>query len=294
VHLLDLEVYRAYLYKDYLTRGRKHLDVTTRYSHLVDIKEYFRWMRRAGLIEKDPSLDLQLPRMPRRLRQVWLTPEEFEQVLARAGRHGKTWLREQAILEVFWATGIRRKELIGLDIGDIDFEKRIIKVRNGKAEKERYVPIAERACVAVKRYLRWLRPRMANLASGDAVFLDRDGERFQPQRVSRLVRQLISRSGVQKRGACNLFRHGTAVHMLNNGADIRQVQEMLGHADITTTQVYAHVAIESLQRVYERTHPACRPPAKRGVAQGSGPGAEGGHLAGRGGSDPGHFGESPR
>jgi integrase/recombinase XerD len=198
-----------------------------------------------------------LPRLPRRLRQVWLEPDEAEQVLARAARHGRTFLRDLAMLEVFYATGIRRKELIGLDIPDLNFRKRVIKVR-GKADKERYVPIAERACIAVRRYLKWLRPKLATLASGNALFLDRDGNRFKPQRVSRFVKQFVARSGVSKRGACNLYRHGTAVLMLNGGADIRQVQEMLGHADISTTQVYAHVAIESLQRVYERTHPAAR------------------------------------
>jgi integrase/recombinase XerD len=254
----DLEAYRRHLYKGYVTRSGKPLDVVTRYGHLMDIKEYFRWMRRAGIVRDDPSIDLQLPRLPRRLRQVWLTPDESEQVLARAGRHGKTWLRDQAMLEVFFATGIRRKELIGLDISDINFEERVLKVRHGKAEYERYVPIAERACLAVQRYLRWMRPRLATFKSGDALFLDRDGNRFKPQRVSRFVKQFVARSGVPKRGACNLYRHGTAVLMLDNGADIRQVQEMLGHADISTTQVYAHVAIESLKRVYERTHPAAR------------------------------------
>ena len=251
-----LEAYRGYLYKEYKTKSDKLLDVSTRRQHLTSVRLFLRRLKRTGEIIVDPGVELELPKVPRRLRQVWLTPEEAERVIGRSEFYGARGVRDRAILEVFYATGIRRKELVALDIGDLNFRSRTLKIRSGKGGHERYVPIAERACKAVAKYLKEVRPQLAKVTSGDALFLNNLGERYRAAYMSRLVKQYIARSGVPKKGACNLYRHGTATLMLEGGADIRQVQVMLGHADISTTQVYAHVAIKSLKEIYAKTHPA--------------------------------------
>jgi integrase/recombinase XerD len=251
-----LEAYRTYLYKEYKTKSGRLLDISTRRQHLTTVRLFLRRLKRTGEIAVDPGVELELPKVPRRLRQVWLTPDEAERVVGRSDFYGTRGLRDRAILEVFYATGIRRKELVALDIDDLNFRARTLKIRSGKGNHERYVPIAQRACDAAARYLKEVRPQLAKLSSGDALFLNNDGERYRAAYMSRVVKQYVARSGVPKKGACNLYRHGTATLMLEGGADIRQVQVMLGHADISTTQVYAHVAIKSLKEVYAKTHPA--------------------------------------
>lgn len=256
VTLEELEAYRTYLYKEYKTKSGKLLDVSTRRQHLTSVRLFLRQLKRIGQIAIDPGVEMELPKVPRRLRQVWLTADEADRVVGRADLYGQHGIRDKAILEVFYATGIRRKELVALDIPDLNFRSRTLKIRSGKGGHERYVPIAERACKAVARYLKEVRPQLAKVTSGDALFLNNFGERYRAPYMSRLVQQYIARSGVSKKGACNLYRHGTATLMLEGGADIRQVQVMLGHADISTTQVYAHVAIKSLKEIYAKTHPA--------------------------------------
>ena len=253
---VHLEAYRRYLYKQHKSRSGNPIDIATRRNHLTNVKGFLRWLKRTGEIPVDPGVEFDLPRVPRRLSQVWLVPEEVDQVVKRAELYGPRGIRDKAILETFYATGIRRKELSGLDITDVDFKERTLKVRKGKGGHDRYVPIADRACSALRQYLKTVRPQLATLTSGDALFLDNRGRRFKPSRISRFVKQYIARAGVKKKGACNLYRHSTATLMLKGGADIRHVQEMLGHADISTTQVYTHVAIEDLKEVYKRSHPA--------------------------------------
>lgn len=251
-----LEAYRRYLYKEHRSRSGNPIDVATRRNHLTNVLGFLRWLKRTGVISIDPSVDFELPRVPRRLSQVWLTTEEASQVVQRADLYGPHGIRDRAVLETLFATGIRRMEVVGLDIADVDFKERTVKIRRGKGGNDRYVPIAKRACIAIHVYLTDVRPRLATLISGDALFLDNRGRRYPVRRMSRLVKQYVARAGVTKKGACNLYRHSTATLMLKGGADIRHVQEMLGHADISTTQIYTHVEISSLKDVYSRTHPA--------------------------------------
>ncbi|MET1255322.1 tyrosine-type recombinase/integrase [Aliikangiella maris] len=129
-------------------------------------------------------------------------------------------------------------------------------MNHGKGGHERRVPIAERACQWITVYLEQVRPKLANIESGVTLFLANDGLKYRPQQLTRLASKYVRRAGIKKPGACNLFRHSTATLMHENGADIRYVQEMLGHADISTTQVYTHVTINKLREVYKLCHPA--------------------------------------
>ena len=166
------------------------------------------------------------------------------------------------MLEVLYSTGVRRFELAGLKLFDVDTERGALMVRQGKGAKDRLVPLGERACAWVDKYLREVRPEL--VASEDAqhsdyvVFLDDDGQPFDPGRLGDQVRRHLSRCGIQHAGACHLFRVACATHMLENGADIRSVQEMLGHANISTTQVYTHLDFQHLARIYDRSHPRAK------------------------------------
>jgi integrase/recombinase XerD len=186
------------------------------------------------------------------------TVDEIEMVLSQSLIMGRLTIRNRAIIEILFATGIRRIELVNLNIRDIDFNRQILTVREGKNKNDRNVPIARRALDWIQRYLKEMRPSLASLASGDALFLTEAGQRMKAHKVTGMVTKCVERSGIDKKGSCHLLRHATATEMLRHGADIREVQEMLGHSDISSTQIYAHVTINDLNRVYYQTHPAAR------------------------------------
>lgn len=204
-----------------------------------------------------------------------------------------TGLRDRAILETLYSTGLRRTELIRLAVGDLDPERGVVFVRQGKGHRDRVAPIGERALAWVKKYLADARPvleracgragndgsptRCASIggsrASPGTLFLTERGGPIPAKYLSRIVADYISRSGVGKSGSCHLFRHTLATLMLENGADVRHVQAMLGHACLQTTQLYTHVSIKALQAVHARTHPAAnlapRPKPDAGLAAGT-------------------------
>ena len=165
---------------------------------------------------------------------------------------------EMCIRDSYYASGIRRAELAELNIGDIDFRNQLITVRKGKGGYDRCVPIAQRALDAVTNYIVNLRPVLARVDSGNALFLGETGKRVQLSKLTGLVGDYVKRSGIGIKGSCHLFRHATATHMLRNGADLRSVQEMLGHKDIQSTQLYMHVTAEDLKSCLLYTSPSPR------------------------------------
>jgi integrase/recombinase XerD len=163
---------------------------------------------------------------------------------------------DRAILETFFATGIRRSELLYLTLDDVDFGEQLLRVNHGKWRKERIVPISRRACEWLALYVGKIRPMMAFPGSGNTLFLANNGKRYLPGKLSDLAARYVKLAGLNRPGACHLFRHATATTMLDNGADLRHVQEMLGHASITTTQIYTHVSRKKLSAVYNGSHPS--------------------------------------
>lgn len=250
-----LEHYRRYLNK-YRKRDGQPLDISTQCARLMAITKFIKVMDYYDLIDGAFAEKFRLPRIPRRLPKNIPTVEDIELVLEQALIMGELSLRNRAIIEVFYATGIRRIELVNINIRDIDFQRQILTVREGKNKNDRNVPIARRALNWVERYLKEMRPMLAKLASGEALFLTEAGQRMKPHKVTDMVTRCVDRSGIDKKGSCHLLRHATATEMLRHGADIREVQEMLGHSDISSTQIYAHVTINDLNRVYYQTHPA--------------------------------------
>jgi integrase/recombinase XerD len=172
-------------------------------------------------------------------------------------------LRHRAIIETFYGTGIRRAELAHLNLRDLDTERRTLTVRQGKGRKDRMIPIG--ALAWIDRYLTDARPRLAGADDDGTVFLTVDGTPFSLDRLTQLVRDHVTASGVGKQGACHLFRHTLATLMLEGGADIRYIQAMLGHAELSTTQMCTQVSIRALQAVHTATFPAAtNHPPRRG------------------------------
>jgi integrase/recombinase XerD len=174
-------------------------------------------------------------------------------------------LRDRAMLETLYSTGMRRAELTGLRADDLDLNRGTVFVRQGKGAKDRVVPIGERACRWVERYLFQVRPDLVDVDDDGTLFLAKQGEGMQAKQLSVIVRSAIGRANLERftdthpNAACHLLRHACATHMLENGADIRYIQALLGHADLSTTEVYTRVSIQQLKAVHERTHPARMP-----------------------------------
>jgi integrase/recombinase XerD len=185
-----------------------------------------------------------------------LSASEAERVLARPDPGTPLGLRDRAILEVLYSTGIRRMELIGLDLSDLDAERGLLFIREGKGRKDRLVPIGDRAIHWTHRYLDQTRPRLLRNHDPGALFLGARGARVRPTRLTERMHGYVLAAGLGKSGSCHIFRHTMATLMHDGGADIRDLQEMLGHALLSTTQIYTHVSVARLKAVHTRTHPA--------------------------------------
>lgn len=230
----------------------------SRITFLSAVREYFRHLFRRGIILSNPASEVELPKQNRRLPRNIFSCEEAERLLNIPDTSEKTGLRDRAILELLYSTGMRRFESAKLCISDIDFSKEVIHIREGKGRKDRVIPVGKRAVLWIERYIKDARPGFINrkLPVTDFLFLGRYGEVLKPQSISLIVRNCRKAAGITKQGAAHIFRHTTATLMLENGADIRYVQEMLGHESLDTTKIYTKVAITRLKEIHQRTHPA--------------------------------------
>lgn len=249
-----LDAYRRHLFY-HRTPAGKPLSFGTQRAYIVSVKAFFSWAARDNRILYNPASELTPPRAEKRLPKAVLTVSEVERVLATPNTRDPIGLRDRAMLEVLYSTGIRRFELAGLCLQDLDAERGTLLVRQGKGRKDRFVPIGERALSWVERYTNEVRPRLAAEPDDGVFFLTRDGEAFTGGRLTSLARSYVAASGVSKTGACHLFRHTMATLMLEGGADIRHIQAILGHASLETTEVYTRLSIRTLQAVHQATHP---------------------------------------
>jgi integrase/recombinase XerD len=200
-----------------------------------------------------------MPRLPSvRLPRSVLTAAEAERVMRQPGLSTPLGIRDRAMLETLYSTGMRRIELLGLKIYDIDVPRGTVMIREGKGKKDRVVPIGERALHFIDKYLQEVRPGLAVEPEDGTLFLMSTSEPFGANYVTKLVRDYVLAARIGKPGACHLFRHTMATLMLENGADIRFIQEMLGHAKLATTQIYTQVSIKKLKEIHTATHPAAR------------------------------------
>jgi integrase/recombinase XerD len=252
-----LERYQRYLFF-YRKKNGEPLTFRSQHARLVPLRVWFRWMTRQNHILHNPASEIDLPRLGRTLPKNILSVAEIEQVMMQPVIHpaDPLGLRDRAILEVIYATGLRRLEIVNLKLFDLQLDRGLLAVRQGKGKKDRYVPIGERAAAWLKKYIAEARPQLAIEPDDLTVFLTAEGEPFSRDHLTWTVRQHIVAAKIGKVGACHLLRHCMATHMHENGADIRFIQQILGHEDIKTTQIYTHVAIRALQQVYAATHPA--------------------------------------
>jgi len=258
---IDLDLMDEYL--DYLNIYRKPLDgrplcASNKRALMTFVKTFVEKLHAKGLLPENTLALIELPSKGRPLPRAIFNRQEIEKILGQTMMFGTFGLRDRTILEVFFATGIRRTELMYLNIEDIDFQSQLVRVNRGKGNKERIVPISQRACEWVAFYISKIRSQIAYLGSGTTLFLANNGKRFRPNQLSELVSRYVRLAGLKRSGSCHLFRHATATIMLDEGAELRHVQEMLGHADISTTQIYTHVSRSKLSAVYRDTHPSAQ------------------------------------
>lgn len=257
-----VERYQRHLYHRRMKNGEP-LSFRSQHAYLLPIRSWFSWLSKHNHVLYNPAGDLEFPKLEQRLPKFVLTAPEAEQVLNLPDPENPMGVRDRAIMETFYSTGIRRMELIHLSIYAIDRQRGTIVVRQGKGKKDRTVPIGDRALAWIDRYTQEVRPGLLiGDAAGDTLFLTQYGEPFTLNRMTELVGDYITAAAMGKTGACHLFRHTMATLMLENGADIRFIQDMLGHVRLSTTAIYTRVSIKKLKEVHDATHPAHlkRPP----------------------------------
>lgn len=246
---VDIHIVRAFLAA--LTRDRKKSSVGRK---LAALKGFFRYLVTTKRIDKDPMLLIHSPKQEKPL-PTFLSVDDTFQLLGGIKIKNGLDVRDRAVLEVFYSTGIRVSELVGLDWADVDFQLGIVRVL-GKGSKERIVPIGEVALQALLDYGHEQRKKWNFLCKGETpVFLNNRGERITTRSVARIVEKHLQLAGIQIKMGPHGLRHSFATHLLNSGADLRVIQEMLGHASLSTTQRYTHLNLDQLTAVYDKAHP---------------------------------------
>ncbi|GAB6933536.1 site-specific tyrosine recombinase XerD [Calditerricola satsumensis] len=221
--------------------------------HLASIRSFFHFLFRERLIDQDPSVNLETPKLQKRLPKV-LSVEEVERLLAMPDPRTPTGLRDKAMLELLYASGLRVSELVSLNLHDVNLHMAYLKCM-GKGSKERIIPLGRIAVDATRRYIERARPMLLRSQGEEALFVNHHGRRLTRQGFWKIIKKYAREAGIAKEITPHTLRHSFATHLLENGADLRSVQEMLGHADISTTQIYTHVTKTRLKEIYARTHP---------------------------------------
>jgi integrase/recombinase XerC len=246
---IDVHVIRSYLAA--LAKDRKKSSIGRK---LAALKRYFRYLIATHKIDKDPLLLIHSPKQEKPL-PAFLSVDDAFHLLGAVKLKTGLDVRDLAVLEVFYSTGIRVSELVGLNWADVDFQLGIIRVV-GKGSKERIVPIGEIAMQALRDYSREQRKRWQFACKGERpVFLNNRGERITTRSVARIVEKHLKQAGIPIKMGPHGLRHSFATHLLNSGADLRVIQELLGHASLSTTQKYTHLNLDALTAVYDKAHP---------------------------------------
>jgi site-specific recombinase XerD len=246
---VDLRVLRRYA----ALLGERRLEPTSVARKLAALRSLFRTLGENGRVASNPVDLMPSPRRPRKLPRV-LSPEEVAALLDRIPAATPLDLRDRAIFELAYACGLRAEELVQLDIGSIDYEGEEVRVE-GKGSKTRIVPAGEPALRALARYVERARPALSDVRAEQALFLSKSGRRLSTSDVRRRLRVWARHAAVQGGVHPHALRHSFATHLLDGGADLRAIQEMLGHASVSTTQIYTRVESARLKQAYERAHP---------------------------------------
>jgi len=222
------------------------------------IKSFFHFLTSEELVEDDPTANLDSPKVKKRL-PTTLTYEEVDRLLAAPGQGDSSKaLRDRALLELLYATGMRVSEIVSLDLEDVSLASATVRVTRGKGGKERIIPIHSRAVEALEAYLGKARLQLLKNPEERALFLNHRGERLTRQGLWLIIKYYVQQAGIQGEVTPHTLRHSFATHLLNGKADLRHVQELLGHANISTTQVYTHITSDRLRVAYDEAHPRAK------------------------------------
>lgn len=217
---------------------------------LASLRSFFKFLYREGHIKANPSSGIATPKLDKRL-PVFLGPDEVSLLIESPGEKDAAGLRDKAVMETLYSTGIRVSELVGMNLNDVDFIGGVVKVF-GKGRKERLAPIGDKALRAIRNYLD---KRGGARLNEKAVFLNKSGSRLMARSVREIMEKYIKRASLREGISPHTLRHSFATHLLNRGADLRSVQELLGHMNLSTTQIYTHVTTQRLKEVYDKAHP---------------------------------------
>lgn len=250
-----LERYARWLYH-YRKEDGQPLTFGSQFELLLAVRMFFKFLARHNHILSNPASEMELPKLEKRLPQATLSVTEAETIINQPATTEPLGIRDRAILETFYSTGLRRMELIHLKLPDVDGERGTMMIRQGKGKKDRMIPIGERAVAWIEKYLWEVRPSLVVEPDDGTLFLTKDGTPLVADHLSGIVKRYVEAAEIGKTGACHLFRHTMATLMLEGGADIRYVQQMLGHARLETTEIYTRVTIKALKAIHAATHPA--------------------------------------
>ncbi len=248
IESVDREVIKKYI--DFM--NDQGYSVASIERKMACLKSFFHYLLGEGKVKEDPTLDFSLPKKAKRLPKALSMSETVRLLMAARGKKPML-LRDAALLELLYATGMRASEVIGLNIADINFSVSFVRCF-GKGSKERVVPVGRAALNAIKEYLEKGRPEFPQ-KDKEALFVDKNGRRLSRQGLWDMVKRYVKTAGVKEKTSPHTLRHSFATHLLEKGADLRSVQEMLGHSDISTTQIYTSVSRERLKKMYLKAHP---------------------------------------
>jgi integrase/recombinase XerC len=251
----DIVLIRSFLVSLYRGKMRK----ITVSRKIASLRSFYRYLLREGAVKLNPAELLQLPRCEKYI-PVTLSVDETQALLSVGFPEDAVGRRDLAIMELFYSTGIRLSELTGMNVDDLRFADCLLKVR-GKGKKERIVPVGAPALSALGDYLR-IRSELAGAGSdkrgGEPLFVNANGKRIGPRDVARVVERVVKQSGIGRRISPHSLRHTFATHLLDAGADLRSIQEMLGHSSLSTTQKYTSVSVSRLMEIYDNAHPRAK------------------------------------
>jgi len=248
------------LIRQYLVHldGSRYSSATTA-RKIATLRSFFKWATRGNLARRNPMVEIRTPRQDKRLPKA-ITIEQVEQLLSAPSDKDVLGLRDRAILQTLYSTGLRVSELVELTFADVDFDQQVLRAR-GKGRKERVVPLAQRAAATINRYVERLtnEPRFAKLLQGEAartpLFINKHGGSLSSRSVRRKLDKYLKEVGLDASISPHTLRHTFATHLLDNGADLRSVQALLGHQSLSTTQVYTHLSAQRLREAYDKAHP---------------------------------------
>jgi len=250
-----LERYRKSLFY-YRKNNGEPLSFGSQRLMLASLKSFFKWLTRENYLLYNPASEMKLPKPPKSLPRTILSEDTITDLMNQPNTNTPDGLRDRAMMELFYSCGLRRLEMADLKIYDIDIKRAIVTIRHGKGNKQRMLPIGQRAINWLNQYRETGREELTSPLDDDRLFITDYGEPFSGNELGRLIKKYLKQANIDVVGSCHLLRHAMATHMLDHGADIRFIQAMLGHEDLNSTEIYTRVSVKKLREIHEATHPA--------------------------------------